>query len=315
MSASHPAATASGPPTTSTPARPIVLLLAVAALYSVLAVTLVFVHPTQRTTVFASGYLAVDATSQLFLALIDLIFLGIASYVANRVRAIPELLPGLDRFVWLAIGFISASNLAVLSHHLLFGWIFLEATTLLATPLIRHRTGARGLQASWTYFLFSCVGLAITLLGFACIARGVESTGAHEASFFIDSATTAARHPADLWRQLGLALVFLGYGTKLGLAPMYAWLPETYEASPPAVTGHSPPASISTSPGSEGSISRSVTGPPLARRPRTGAASASSRSSSPATEASASARSAPTTSRSRPSRGCKGASAATRGAP
>ena len=41
---------------------------------------------------------------------------------------------------------------------------------------------------------------------------------------------------ASPWRKLGIALVLLGLGTKLGLAPMYSWLPETYDEAPPAVT-------------------------------------------------------------------------------
>jgi hydrogenase-4 component F len=42
--------------------------------------------------------------------------------------------------------------------------------------------------------------------------------------------------PADAWRQLGVALVVLGLGTKLGLAPMYSWLPEAYDEAPAPVT-------------------------------------------------------------------------------
>jgi hydrogenase-4 component F len=36
----------------------------------------------------------------------------------------------------------------------------------------------------------------------------------------------------DSWQRLGLALMLFGLGSKLGLAPLYSWLPETYEAAP-----------------------------------------------------------------------------------
>jgi hydrogenase-4 component F len=39
-----------------------------------------------------------------------------------------------------------------------------------------------------------------------------------------------------LWRRIGLVLIILGYASKLGLAPMYSWLPETYDAASPSVT-------------------------------------------------------------------------------
>jgi hydrogenase-4 component F len=216
--------------------RALSILLTVASVNALVAVALVFVSMPPAPLIFAHGYLVLDPVSRLFLALINLVFFGISTYVWGRVRGAPELAIDLDRFVWLALGFIVAGNLAVLSNHLIGGWIFLEATTLLAAPLVRHRTGARGLQASWVYFLFSVVGLSITFLGFFFLARGME-TETHTASFFLDEATRATlAGPSDVSRQIGLALVFLGYGTKLGLAPMYAWLPETYEASPPSVT-------------------------------------------------------------------------------
>ena len=46
----------------------------------------------------------------------------------------------------------------------------------------------------------------------------------------------AVANPPDAWRQLGVALVVLGIGTKLGLAPMYSWLPEAYDEAPAPVT-------------------------------------------------------------------------------
>jgi hydrogenase-4 component F len=44
----------------------------------------------------------------------------------------------------------------------------------------------------------------------------------------------AASLPAggDSWQRLGLALMLFGLGSKLGLAPLYSWLPKTYEAAP-----------------------------------------------------------------------------------
>jgi len=78
------------------------------------------------------------------------------------------------------------------------------------------------------------VGLAFTLLGFLCLARSVEHNGVTP-SFFLSELAAQISGPADIWRKLGLMLVFLGYGTKLGLAPMYSWLPEAYDEALPSV--------------------------------------------------------------------------------
>ncbi len=75
------------------------------------------------------------------------------------------------------------------------------------------------------------MGLALSFLGFACLAARHGGHGGHEVSFFLDGLAEAARQPPETWRRLGLALLLLGYGTKLGLAPMHTWLPETYHAA------------------------------------------------------------------------------------
>jgi hydrogenase-4 component F len=216
-------------------ARAPLVLLGVAIFDALAALLLAFGSPAAGSSTLAGRVFVVDATSRLFLLLINLVFLGIATYVLSRVRAAPALEAGIERFVRLALIFIAAGNLAVLSHHLLVMWIFLEATTLAAAPLIRHGGGAAALQASWKYFLFSCVGLALAFLGFACLARSLQAAGA-PVSFYLDQLSHAAAGAPDAWRRLGLLLIFLGFGTKLGLAPMYSWLPETYSAAPPAVT-------------------------------------------------------------------------------
>ena len=179
------------------------------------------------------GFLLIDATARLFLLLINSIFLGIASYVWYIIRTVPTMRKGIERLVLISLAFMAAANLSVLSNHFLASWLFLELTTLAAAPLIIREGWWSSLLASWRYFLFSSVGLALTLLGFACIARGLESAGT-PATFFIDRLTVSG--PADIWQKIGLALVLLGYGTKLGLAPMYTWLPEAYDEAPPAVT-------------------------------------------------------------------------------
>ncbi|MEO8184422.1 MAG: proton-conducting transporter membrane subunit [Deltaproteobacteria bacterium] len=207
------------------------LLVGTALVVSMLA----FVHamlPSRE--IWLGGYLRLDATSRLFLTLINPIFLGISVYVASRVSATPALYAGLGRFVGLALTLLGASNAVVLGNHLLVQWIALEITTLVAAPLIVRPGVGRSRLASWRYLLFSSVGLSLVLIGFICLGRAMEGAG-HEPSFFIDRLPELGAVAAGPWGKPGLALVILGLGTKLGLAPMYTWLPEAYDEAPPAV--------------------------------------------------------------------------------
>ena len=173
----------------------------------------------------------IDATGRLFLLLVNGIFFGISAYVRSRVRASPELAEEGARFAALSLTFLAATNVVLMANHLLVQWIALEATTLAVAPLIVRPGVVASRQASWRYFLFSSVGLGLVMLGCMGLARGMEAAG-HAPSFFLDQLAPVA----GAWGKLGLALVILGLGTKLGLAPMYSWLPEAYDEAPPAVT-------------------------------------------------------------------------------
>lgn len=210
------------------------LLAAISLAVSVLAGVQVF-SPSFSLPVPLAGYLRVDPTSRLFLALINPIFLGVAVYVWNRVSTTPALGEGMGRYVGLALTFLAASNAVLISNHLLVLWIALEITTLAAAPLIISQDAPASRLASWRYFLFSTVGLGLVMLGLTCLARSLEAGGATP-TFFLDRLESIRGASANRWGELGLALVILGFGTKLGLAPMYSWLPETYEQAPPGVT-------------------------------------------------------------------------------
>ena len=208
------------------------VLVAVAAISAAIALAVAVLPPDQPVSL--SGLVRVDAISRLFLAVINTIFLGVSVYVFHRVHTTPVLRSGIGRFVALALAFLAASNAVLVANHLLALWIALEASALAATPLIVRSTVLASRRASWHYLLFSSVALAVVLLGISCLGRGMATSG-QLPTYFIDELLARGQTPTDRWTQLGVALIVLGLGTKLGLAPMYSWLPETYDESPPAV--------------------------------------------------------------------------------
>lgn len=216
-------------------ARPVAPLVLLAASAAQAAAALAVAFTVTTGTSLAGGYLTTDATARLFLVVINLVFLGIAGYVWNRARTTPELADQVSRFARLSLVFMGAANFVILSNHLLAGWIALEITTLAATPLVVRTGVPSSRHAAWRYLLFSSVGLAIAFVGLVCLGRSMATTGAPP-TFFLDELRSAPTDAPNMWRRLGLALVVLGYGTKLGLAPMYSWLPETYDEAPPSTT-------------------------------------------------------------------------------
>lgn len=241
------------------PARVIVLAASAnlaLALYGAVA-------PVESVERLFGNYFIADATSRLFLVLISATFLGIALYVSHWMQAaslvgsgdttasatselpleidtiFPANLRGANThyYVFLALLFMATSVLAVLSNNLITMWVFLEAGTLAVTPLIFLRSGRESFRAAWKYLLFSNIGLGFNFLGLMCLSKGMEiQHGPEQITFFLNEVGTFTTLGPKLWTDLGLLLVVFGLGTKLGLAPMYTWLPEAYDAAPPSVT-------------------------------------------------------------------------------
>jgi len=209
------------------------LVLVVTALGS-LCLALVAVLGAPGPASAPSDLVRVDATSRLFLAVVHPIFLGISTYIWHRVRTTPALEEGIERVVWLSLLFLACTDALLVVNHLLALWVLLELTALTATPLIVRPRSEAARSAALRYLLFSSVGLGLAALGFVCLERGMSAAG-FEPTFVVSRLVEFGPALINPWSKLGLSLTVLGLGTKLGLAPMYSWLPETYDEAPPAV--------------------------------------------------------------------------------
>ncbi len=179
----------------------------------------------------AGRFLVIDATSLLFLLVVNAVFLGISVYMASRVSTSGVLADKLLPRSALTLAFMLAMNLGLMANHLLLLWAFIELTTLCLAPLVAQGDALAPRRVAWHYLLYSSMSLALTFLGLMCLTRSAQLQGI-EMSFMLDEMAMAIPSSGDSWQRLGLALMLFGLGSKLGLAPLYAWLPETYEAAP-----------------------------------------------------------------------------------
>ncbi len=125
----------------------------------------------------------------------------------------------------------SMMTLVVASRHLGLMWVAMEATTLATAPLLYFNHNARSLEATWKYLLIGSVGIALALLGsfflaYASLKSGLEST------LLFDQLVKDAPHLSPPWLHAAFVLLFIGYGTKMGLAPMHTWKPDAYGEAP-----------------------------------------------------------------------------------
>jgi hydrogenase-4 component F len=207
-------------------ARRTTLLLGTALLHTAL-VALLWIAPGDRAI---GGWLAEDALGRIILTLVSLLFLAVAHYSAEYVR---EVAPrGGRAFVSCLLAFLAAASVVALSHQIALQWIGLEATTLAVAPLIYHRHDRRSLEAVWKYLVLSSVGIALALLGVFLLATAQPEGAAGGRALVLDDLITHASALNPVWLRASFVFVLIGYGTKMGLAPMHAWKPDTYGEAP-----------------------------------------------------------------------------------
>ena len=133
--------------------------------------------------------------------------------------------------------FVTMMVLAVLAANLGVLWVAVEATTVATTFLVGHRRTKGSLEASWKYIVICSVGIALAFLGTVLVYLAAIHAGGHSAhALDWTSLMATARHLDPSVMRLAFALIVLGYGTKVGLAPMHSWLPDAHSQAPAPIS-------------------------------------------------------------------------------
>jgi hydrogenase-4 component F len=134
--------------------------------------------------------------------------------------------------------FIGTMLLALTTNNLGLMWVAMEAATLSTVLLVTlYRTPA-SLEAGWKYFILCGVGIAQALFGTMLVYFAAERVlGGEGVTALLWTHLDAVKSQLEP-RVLGLAFVFLlvGYGTKVGLAPLHNWLPDAHAEGPTPIS-------------------------------------------------------------------------------
>jgi hydrogenase-4 component F len=134
--------------------------------------------------------------------------------------------------------FIAAMLVALTSNNMGLVWVAMEAATLSTVLLVTlYRTPA-SLEAGWKYFILCGVGIAQALFGTILLYFAAEKVlGGEGMSALLWTHLNSVKGQLEP-AVLGLAFVFLlvGYGTKVGLAPLHNWLPDAHAEGPTPIS-------------------------------------------------------------------------------
>jgi hydrogenase-4 component F len=131
--------------------------------------------------------------------------------------------------------FLAAMALAVLAANLGVVWVAIEATTIVTAFLVgQHRTKG-AVEAAWKYVVICSTGIALALLGILLLNDAAAHTRDPAGLDWV-RLVAAAPHLDPGVTRIAVALLILGFGTKAGLAPLHAWLPDAHGQAPAPVS-------------------------------------------------------------------------------
>jgi hydrogenase-4 component F len=189
----------------------------------------------------SGDYLLVDDLNRVFIVLTTFVALTTsvfsASYIGHEI-AIGRLSPRSVRFYHAMYQMLMfAMNLALTANNIGLMWVAIEVATLTTVLMVGIYRTHEALEAAWKYFILGSVGIALALFGTILVymaARPVIGEGLNAMVW-----TVLVRHAAQFDAPLlNVAFVFLllGYGTKVGLAPLHAWLPDAHAEGPTPIS-------------------------------------------------------------------------------
>ena len=186
-------------------------------------------------------YLFVDDLNVVFIVLNT--FVGFttsvfsASYISHELE-IGRLTPNYLRFYHAMYQVLMfAMNLALTANNIGLMWVAIELATLTTILMVGIYRTHEAIEAAWKYFILGSVGIALALFGTILIYLAAQPVmgGGLDAMVWTLLIEHVARFDPAL---LNVAFVFLllGYGTKVGLAPLHAWLPDAHAEGPTPIS-------------------------------------------------------------------------------
>ncbi|MGH6990398.1 MAG: proton-conducting transporter membrane subunit, partial [Stellaceae bacterium] len=188
-----------------------------------------------KAMLFWHDYIVLDRAGAWVVLCTAIVYCLASIYAVGYMRLLKE-----DGRLWvfyaLFAGFGLAMLIAPLMNSIGIYWIAIEATTVVSTFLVAFERAAASMEAAWKYIVVVSAGITLALLGTVLLYwDGSFVLGPSYQMTWGALAGVASKINPDLLI-LAYLLALVGYGTKVGLAPMHSWLPDAHAEGPAPVS-------------------------------------------------------------------------------
>ena len=184
---------------------------------------------------YLDDYIVIDMTGAWVILCTAIVYFLASIHSVGYMRLVGE-----DARLWVFYTLFSGFTLTILVSAVMNNaglyWIAIELTTLVSTFLVGFERGAESIEAAWKYIIIISAGISLALLGtilfYWCGSFVLGPT--YQMTWEILRAAAPRMNPA--LAALSYLLILVGYGTKVGLAPMHTWLPDAHSESPAPIS-------------------------------------------------------------------------------
>lgn len=213
-------------------------IAACASFFELLATLTVVISIIRNGIYSLDGYLSVDALGAVLMMILAIVGAMASWYSVGYLKIeVNKKIIGFSRvrqyFILLHL-FILAMFFAIMTTNPIFMWIAIEATTLSTAFLISFYNKPSAIEAAWKYLIINSVGLLLGFFGtllFLYPAHG----GFQGLISWQDLLSNASAFDPFI-AKIAFVFVLIGFGTKVGLAPMHTWLPDAHSKAPAPIS-------------------------------------------------------------------------------
>ena len=207
----------------------------IASAVSLLSIFAIVILRSEGRTTFWSDYVVIDGLGTWTILCAAIVYFLASIYAVGYMRMLGEE-DRLHRFYAMFAGFGLSTLVGPMMNNAGLYWIAIELTTLISTFLVAFEHEAASIEAAWKYIIVVSAGISLALLGTVLFYWSGTFVLGPTYDMTWETLQQAAPKLNPSLVSLSFLLVLIGYGTKVGLAPMHTWLPDAHSEGPAPVS-------------------------------------------------------------------------------